>query len=80
MIHNKIRYFRKKYKITQFDLAQELGTTKQYISKLEKEGGSLGLDSCFKLLKAFISITEKKSNGMQIANITLDDLFYSDDL
>lgn len=80
MIRNNIKRYRIKFKITQDDLAYELGVTKQYISKLELGKTIPGLDVCFKVINAFRNITDQKSQGRQIINIKLDDLFYNDDL
>jgi transcriptional regulator with XRE-family HTH domain len=41
---NRIKWFRKKYKITQCELAEEMNVSKQYISKLEVNKSNLGLD------------------------------------
>jgi putative transcriptional regulator len=79
MIRNNIKEYRRKFKITQDELAQELGVSKQYISKLEVVEYVPGLDIFFKIIKAFRNITEKKSGGMMVKELTLDDLVYDDD-
>jgi DNA-binding XRE family transcriptional regulator len=76
MVRNNIGLYRKKYKISQIELAKELNVTRQYISKIEKGESDLGLEVCFKIINAFIRITEKKSKGRQVANLKIDDLFY----
>lgn len=79
MIRNRIGLYRDKFGVTQEELAEELKTTKQYVSKLERENSLPGIKVCFKVRKALIDITDRKSNGLQIANITIDDLFYDDE-
>ncbi len=76
MIENNIKQYRKKFKVTQQELAEELGTSKQYISNLELCKTIPSIEGCFKIINAFQNITCKKSNGKQVVQLKIEDMFY----
>lgn len=49
------------------------------MSKLEVAEYVPGIDVFFKVIKVFRNITDKKSGGMQVKGLKLDDLIYNDE-
>lgn len=78
MLRNNIKYYRKKFKITQEELGQKMNIKygKQYISKIENNQVNVTIPLAFKVVKAFKDITLEK--GQQVI-LTVDDLFYIDE-
>lgn len=75
-IGNKIKYYRDKFNITQEELALNLNKSKQYISKLENKNVNIGVGLAIQIVNAFKEITSKKTFGMQVIKIQVEDLFF----
>lgn len=74
MMGNNLNYYRKKFKITQKELAERIGGySKQHISSIENNKVSVSTYIALKIVKAIKEITLEK--GQEII-ITVDDLFY----
>lgn len=73
MLNNNLKVYRKKFKITQEEIAKRIGVKKQYISQIERNNIDISVSLSLKIVKAFKDITKEK--GQQI-KITVDDIFY----
>ncbi|KNF10200.1 putative HTH-type transcriptional regulator [Gottschalkia purinilytica] len=60
---NRVKLYRKKYNLTQLDLSEIIGVTKDYISQIER-GRIPGMETANKLAKLF--------------DTTIDELFFED--
>jgi Predicted transcriptional regulator len=78
MIKNNVKKYREKFNVSQKELSEELNTTKQYVSKLELGKTLPSIDVCYRVKNALENITLKKSNGNQVINLRIEDLFYED--
>ncbi|AFS78041.1 putative HTH-type transcriptional regulator [Gottschalkia acidurici 9a] len=59
---NKVKIYRKKYKLTQTELGKAIGVSKDYISQIER-GRIPGIETARKIAETF--------------NTTIDDIFFS---
>ncbi|WP_083595801.1 helix-turn-helix transcriptional regulator [Clostridium magnum] len=71
-----MKKYRKRLSITQQMIANELGVTKQYISKIERGEDTPNIDLCYRIKKYFENSAFEKSNGTQCINLKIEDLFY----
>lgn len=76
IVKNKIKYYRKKYNITQEELAKEMNCSKQYISKVENENVNISIGLALNVTRAIKELTTKKSFGLQTVKIQVEDIFY----
>lgn len=76
IVGNKIKYYRKKYKITQSELAERLDKSKQYISKLERDQINISIGLALLITDVFKQITKEKTFGMQMIKLQVEDLFF----
>ena len=53
MIENKLEYYRKKYKITQVQIAEDLQVSRQTIYAIEKNKYNASLELALKIAKYF---------------------------
>jgi len=60
-------------------LAQELGVTKQYVSKIERSIDYPNIELCYKIKKYLERETLEKSNNQLGLNINIEQLFYEID-
>lgn len=75
MLENNIKEYRKKLDITQEELGNKLGYSKQQISKIENNKVKVSVLIALAMVEAFKEITLEK--GQQII-VSVDDLFYID--
>ncbi|WP_460296822.1 helix-turn-helix transcriptional regulator [Clostridium perfringens] len=76
VVKNKIKYYRKKYNITQEELAKEMNCSKQYISKVENENVNISIGLALRVTRSIKELTTKKSFGLQTVKIQVEDIFY----
>lgn len=74
-MRNKIKYYRKKFNISQLELAKKIGVTKQHISKIENDRVNVSVEIALKLTNAFKDITKEKSRKQEVI-LKVEDLFY----
>lgn len=75
---NKIKLYRKKFKITQQELAEHLDVSKQHVSQLEKSDSNPTINTTLRLVDAFKTIVKKKTFGQQNIVLYVEDLFYTE--
>lgn len=80
LVGNKIKYYRRKFHITQEDLGVKLNKSKQYISKLEKDEVNVGIGLALQIVNAFKEITKEKTFGMQMIRLQVEDIFFLKDI
>ena len=74
MLKNNLKKYRKKFKVTQDDIASKLGVKRNYYSDIERGVYVLSTLLAFNICKAFNDIIFEKQ-GLR-SRLLVDDLFY----
>jgi putative transcriptional regulator len=77
---NRLKNYRKKFKITQQELADKMGIKKSYLSDVERGVYNPSILFCLELKAAIEDLVKQKTDGRQNVRLNIDDLFYVNDL
>lgn len=76
VLRNKLKIYRRKFGVTQQELADRLGIKKSYLSEIERGVYNPSTSLSLQIVGALEKIMKERSGGQQIARLRVDDVFY----
>lgn len=76
VLKNKLRIYRRKFGVTQQELADRIGVKKSYLSEIERGVYNPSTSLSLQIVAALEEIMKERSRGRQVARLRVDDVFY----
>lgn len=76
VLRNKLRAYRRKFGVTQQELADRIGVKKSYLSEIERGVYNPSTSLSLQIVAALEEIMRESSGGRQVARLRVDDVFY----